>query len=315
MKYSTFEKILKNKYGAALTAIFCSVLWGSAFPVLKVTYEEMLLTVDDYGARMILAAIRFLLAGLFLLVVVRLGVGQTVRVKKRSWPAVAILGILQISLQYFFFYNGLAKTSGMKGAILQSSSIFFIVLLAHVYYKNDRLSWRKLFGLTTGFAGIMLINWGESFSLEFAVTGEGFLIMAGLTSAISMIIAKSLTQDIDAFVLTAWQMIIGGVLLLGAGVFYQGTVFLHFTPLALVLLVYSVLLSAIAFSLWYAVLKFNKAGEIAVYRFAIPVSGALLSAIFISEESLNVLVIGALVLVAAGIMAVNRTVHHSAEKE
>ncbi len=308
MTRNTFERILKNKYGAALTAIFCSVLWGSAFPVLKVTYEEMLFTVEDYGARMILAAIRFLLAGLLLLVVVRWGAGQTVRIKRGFWPAVAILGILQIALQYFFFYNGLAQTSGMKGAILQSSGIFFIVLLAHFYYKNDRLSWPKTFGLATGFAGIVLINWGENFNLEFAVTGEGFLIMAGLTSAISMIIAKKLCQDIDAFVLTAWQMVIGGVLLLGAGVFYEGTVFLHFTSLAMVLLLYSVFLSAVAFSLWYAVLQFNKAGEIAVYRFAIPVSGALLSAIFISEESLNFLIVAALVLVGAGIVAVNRSV-------
>jgi len=49
MTQRTFEKILTNKYGAALTAIFCSVLWGSAFPVLKVTYEEMLFSPEDYG--------------------------------------------------------------------------------------------------------------------------------------------------------------------------------------------------------------------------------------------------------------------------
>ena len=214
-----------------MIAIFCSILWGSAFPVLKITYEEMLLSSGDYGARMMLAAIRFLLAGLLLLLVVRLGVRQTVRIKRKFWPALALLGILQISLQYFFFYNGLAKTSGMKAAILQSSSIFFIVLLAHFYYKNDRLSWSKIFGLTTGFIGIVLINWGETFTLEFSVTGEGFLIMAGLTSAVAMLIAKSLAQDIDAFLLTAWQMIIGGVLLFAIGILYQGTVFMHFTSL------------------------------------------------------------------------------------
>ncbi|KUO62519.1 MAG: multidrug transporter [Gracilibacter sp. BRH_c7a] len=308
MTQRTFEKILTNKYGAALTAIFCSVLWGSAFPVLKVTYEEMLFSPEDYGARMILASIRFFLAGLLLLSAVGVGAGQTVKIKKRFWPSVALLGILQISMQYFFFYNGLARTTGMKGAILQSSGIFFIVLLAHFYYKNDKLSWSKAFGLTTGFAGIVLINWGENFSLDFTFTGEGFLILAGLTSAVAMLIAKSLTQDISAFVLTAWQMIIGSGLLFTAGVFYQGTISLHFTNLAFGLLIYSVFLSATAFSLWYAVLKYNKAGEIAVYRFAIPIAGAILSAVFISEESINILVVGALILVTAGIMTVNSSV-------
>ncbi len=307
MTPETFKKILTNKYGAALTAIFCSVLWGSAFPVLKLTYEEMLLSPADYGARMILASLRFFLAGLLLLFAVRVGVRQTVKIKRNFWPAVALLGILQISLQYFFFYNGLARTTGMKGAILQSSGIFFIVLLAHFYYKNDRISWSKVFGLATGFAGIVLINWGENFSFNFTVTGEGFLIMAGLTSAFAMLIAKSLAQDINAFVLTAWQMILGSILLFVAGILYKGTVYLHFTSLAIGLLIYSVFLSATAFSLWYAVLKYNKAGEIAVYRFAIPIAGAILSAIFISGESLNILVVGALILVTAGITTVNNS--------
>lgn len=307
MTQNAFVKFLKNKYGAAATAVFCSILWGSAFPVLKITYEELMLSPGDYGARMVLAAIRFLLAGLLLLVMVRIGFRRTLKIKKNFWPAIAVIGILQIFLQYFFFYNGLANTSGMKGAILQSSSIFFIVLLAHFYYKNDRLSWSKIFGLAAGFAGIVLINWGESFSLEFSITGEGFLVMAGLTSAVAMIIAKELTQDIDAFVLTAWQMIIGAILLFITGYLYQGTILLPFTYLVLGLLIYSAFLSAAAFSLWYAVLKYNKAGEIAVYRFAIPVSGAILSAGFIPGENLNILVIGALILVTAGIMTVNRS--------
>lgn len=307
MTQDTFKRILTNKYGAALTAIFCSVLWGSAFPVLKITYAEMLLSPEDYGERMILAALRFFLAGLLLLFAVRMGARQTVQIQKRFWPALCLLGITQISLQYFFFYNGLARTTGMKGAILQSSGIFFIVLLAHFYYKNDRLSWSKVFGLVTGFAGIVLINWGDNFNLEFSVTGEGFLIMAGLTSAIAMLIAKSLAQDINAFVLTAWQMIIGSTLLFIAGILYLGTISLHFTPLAIGLLIYSVFLSATAFSLWYAVLKYNKAGEIAVYRFAIPIAGAILSAIFISGESITLLVVGALILVTAGIMNVNNS--------
>ncbi len=301
----TFSKILKNKYGVAGIALLCSVLWGSAFPVLKVTYGEMAFTPEDYGARIILAAIRFMLAGLVLLIVVWFGMGGTIRVERRFWPSIVILGILQISLQYFFFYNGLAKTTGMKGAILQSSSVFFVVLLAHLFYKNDKLNWKKAFGLITGFVGIILVNWGQEVNLSFSFTGEGFLILAGATSAAATIIAKNLTRDINAFLLTGWQMVIGAALLFVVGFWDRGTIVLDFTPLAGGLLVYSVFLSATAFSLWYALLKYNKAGEIAVYRFMIPVSGALLSAVFIPGEEFNKTVIQALLLVAIGIFAVN----------
>lgn len=195
----------------------------------------------------------------------------------------------------------------MKGAILQSSSIFFVVVLAHFFFRNDRLNWKKIFGLITGFGGIVLVNWGQEFSLHFSWEGEGFLILAGLTSAVAMIIAKNLTQDINAFVLTGWQMVTGASFLFLTGFMVRGSMDLNFTPLAGGLLIYSVFLSAAAFSLWYAILKYNKAGEIAVYRFMIPVSGALLSSLFVVGEDLNQMVIQALVLVALGIFAVNHS--------
>lgn len=300
-----YSKVIENKYGVATIAIICSILWGSAFPVLKVTYEEMAFTPEDYGARIILAALRFMLAGLALLLVVWFGMRTSLRVERRFWPSIILLGILQIALQYFFFYNGLAKIAGMKGAILQSSNIFFVVLLAHFFYKNDKLNWKKAFGLITGFVGIALVNWGQEVSLNFSLTGEGFLILAGLSSAVATILAKKLTQDINAFLLTGWQMVIGAALLFVVGFWNRGSLVLDFTPLAGGLLIYSVFLSATAFSLWYAILKSNKAGEITVFKFMIPVSGALLSSLFVSGENLNERIIGALFLVSIGIFAVN----------
>lgn len=300
-----FRYFVTNRYWVIFIAIFCSVLWGSAFPVLKVTYADMGLQPEDYGSKMLLAGMRFFLAGLILLVVVRLGMKRFVRVEKRLWPAVVFLGILQISLQYFFFYNGLANTSGVKGAVLQSSSIFFLVVIAHFLYKNDRLSWKKVFGLVTGFSGIILVNWGQSFTFDFSLKGEGFLILAGLTSALGTILAKNLSREINPFLLTGWQMIAGSLLLALTGILYNQSYSLSFTYLSGALLLYSALLSAAAFSLWYALLKYNKAGEIAVYRFMIPVSGAILSALFVPGEYLNGKMLGALLLVASGITAVN----------
>ncbi|NLI92491.1 MAG: DMT family transporter [Peptococcaceae bacterium] len=298
---------LSDKYGVALVAIFCSVLWGSAFPVLKVTYQEMAILPGDYGSRIILAAMRFMLAGIALLVLVRFGMKSSFKVERRYWPAVVVSGILQISLQYFFFYNGLANTTGMKGAVLQSCCTFFVVIFAHLFLQNDKLNWKKGFGLVTGFGGIILVNWGQKFNLEFSLAGEGFLILAGIASAAAMIQAKNLTQNINAFALTGWQMVIGSAFLFCAGFLTKGTVVLDLTPLAGGLLIYSAFLSAASFSLWYAILKYNKAGEIEIYRFMIPVSGALLSAFFIPGEDLNIMMIGALFMVAVGIFAVNRS--------
>lgn len=220
-------------------------------------------------------------------------------------PQLFLLGLLQISLQYFFFYNGLAHTSGMKGAILSSAGTFFVVVLAHFVYVNDRLNWRKLFGLVAGFAGIIMINAGARFTLDFSWLGEGFMILSGLVSAIGTILAKRLSKEIHPFVLTAWQMLLGSLLLIATGLPGLKPQAMVFTNRAFLLLIYSAFLSATAFSLWYAILKYNKAGEISVYKFVTPVSGAILSAFFIPGERLTLNMFMALVLVALGVIIVN----------
>lgn len=297
--------LLTNKYWVIVIVLFCAVLWGSAFPVLKVSYAELGIAPDDRYAIIVLAGIRFFLASLIIFILIVVGIRQSPKVNRKMLPQLFLLGLLQISLQYFFFYNGLAHTTGMKGAILSSAGIFFVVVLAHFVYADDRLDWRKIIGLTAGFAGIILINSGKHLTLDFSWQGEGFMILSGLVSAIGTILAKRISKEVHPFVLTAWQMLLGSLLLIAVGLLGLKPHAMVFTNKALLLLLYSAFLSATAFSLWYAILKYNKAGEISVYKFMTPVSGAILSALFIPGERLTLNMFMALGLVALGVIIVN----------
>ncbi|WP_010648220.1 DMT family transporter [Oceanobacillus massiliensis] len=299
------NNIFQNKWSVIGIAIFCSVLWGSAFPVLKISYEELQMAPDDTIAKIVFAGIRFLLAGLIVLVGVLLTNPRNILVTRRQIRTLIILGIVQTSLQYFFFYNGLAKVSGMQGSILSSSATFFTVLLAHFFYNNDRMNWNKTIGLITGFAGIIVANWGQEFELSFQLTGEGYMILAALTGAIGTIMAKELATGIHPFALTGWQLTIGAAVLLAVGLPQIEADAIIFNPLGTGLLIYSAVLSALAFGLWYSILKYNKAGEISMYKFIVPVSGTVLSAMFIPGEELNLFIVGSIALVAIGIIAVN----------
>ncbi|HWQ40449.1 MAG TPA: DMT family transporter [Desulfosporosinus sp.] len=296
---------LTNKYWVIVIALFCAVLWGSAFPVVKVSYVELGIAPDDRYAIIVLAGIRFFLAALIIFALLAVGIRQSPKVKKKLIPQLFLLGLLQISLQYFFFYNGLAHTTGMKAAILSSVVIFFVVVMAHFVYADDRLGWRKIIGLIAGFAGIIIINAGQHFSLDFTWQGEGFMILSGLVNALGTILAKRISKEVHPFVLTAWQMLLGSLLLIAVGLPGLKPHAMVFTNKAWILLFYSAFLSAAALSLWYALLKYNKAGEISVYKFMTPVSGAILSAFFIPGERLTLNMFMALGLVALGVIIVN----------
>lgn len=301
------NSIWTNKYFAAVMAVIACVLWGSAFPVLKVSYAELGLGSGDTSARMLIAGARFLLAGLMVFGVQRLLLGEPIQVPKRHFASLLVLGLAQTGLQYYFFYNAIALVSGIKGAILNAAGNFFVVILAHFIYADDRLNLGKVLGLAAGFAGIALVNWqpGTALSWEFSLRGEGFMIFAGLTSAFGTFQAKRLGKSLNPVTVNAYQLTLGSLLLLVLGVPALLREGLQTTPLFWALFIYSALLSAAAFSIWYTLLKHNKAGEITIYRFMIPISGAVLSALLLPAERFTASILAALLFVAAGIAAVN----------
>ena len=299
------KSIFQNKWAVIGFAAICAFLWGSAFPVLKISNIELQIASDDTIAQIVFAGIRFLLAGLILLVFLLFTNRKRLKVKRSHIFIVILFGFIQTALQYYFFYNGLSKVSGMQGAILSSSGTFLAVILAHFYYKNDSMNWKKSIGILAGFAGIIMANWGQEFQFQFQFTGEGFMILAGLTSAVTTIMAKELATDIHPVTLTGWQLTIGALLLLLIGVPQLSENAITFTPFGWGLLLYAALLSSVAFALWTTILKYNKAGEVSIYNFLTPVFGAILSAILIPGERMNITIFIAIALVAFGIIIMN----------
>ena len=95
-----------------------------------------------------------------------------------------VLGLAQTTVQYVFFYVGLAHTTGVKGSIMNATGTFFSVLLAHWVYHNDRLSHAKLWGCVVGFAGVMVVNLGRgTLDMDFTLLGEGFVVIAAFVLA------------------------------------------------------------------------------------------------------------------------------------
>lgn len=299
------RSLFQKKWSVVIIAVFCSILWGSAFPVLKVSYEELKMAPNDVMAKIVFAGARFFVAGLIVLLVIIVKNWKRILVTKRQFFILILLGIIQTSLQYFFFYNGLANVSGMQGAILSSAGTFFTVILAHYFYRSDRMSWRKTIGLLAGFMGIIIANWGQELKLSFQLDGEGYMILSGLTAAIATIMAKELATGIHPVAITGWQLTLGGGIMLLVGLPFLDEGAITFTPFGWGLFIYSALLSSTAFTLWYSLLKFNNAGELSMYKFLVPVSGAVMSAMFIPGESLNLFIYFAIALVAVGIIVVN----------
>lgn len=287
----------------AILALICCALWGSAFPCIKIGYEWF--SIENTGSQMLFAGYRFFLAGVMTFLLFSLKSGKPLTMKKTSIPMVFGQGVLQTTIQYFFFYLGLSNTTGAKGSVITASNAFFSILIAHFIFKGEKMDWRKALGCIVGFAGVIIVNltpgaWGSG----FAWNGEGFILLCAAAYGASSVTTKLIAKYEKPETITAYQLMIGGAILIIMGYLTGGTMG-DFTVKSAVLFFYLAFLSTISFTLWAMLLKYNPISKVAPYGFTIPIFGTVLSGLFLHEDIFTWNNLLALALVSGGIIWVN----------
>lgn len=304
----------KDRAKVVLLAVLCCLLWGTALPALKISYREIGLASDDVFSKMVFAGMRFMLSGFLVFIYYRIRYKKVPPIQRSSIMPFLIFGILNTTLQYFFFYTGVANTTAIKGVLLDTSKPLFVVIFAHFLYSNDRINLNKAMGLILGFIGIIIVNMNKlgpnGLSLSFSLFGEGYLVFASIASAAAVIYGKSLSKRYDPTVMNCYQFIFGSFILLVVGLIGTGGFHLRFNLLASLLLLYSAALSATAFVIWFNLLKHHKATSVTIFLFLIPIFGTVISSIVLPNEKLSFAVLISLMLSATGIYLVNKKSGH-----
>lgn len=300
------EKDIFQKNSVILSlALLCTLLWGSAYPSIKIGYSLFSISENDIFGKLLFAGNRFALAGILVLLLTWIIQKKLPLPKRQALGPIALLGFIQTTLEYLFFYIGLSHTTGVKGSILNATATFIAVILAHFVYSDDKLNTQKVLGCIIGFMGIVIINLGGEFGSGFSFTGEGFIILAAASFAIGSLISKEAAKREDSMIVTGWQLLFGGILLIIVGVLGDAKFSIPSTE-AMLLLFYLAILSSVAFTLWTMLLKHNNVGKVSIYNFLTPIFGVFLSAIFLKESIWHWKNLLALVLVCIGIYIVNR---------
>lgn len=301
------EVIFRKKSIICICALICTALWGSAFPCVKTGYNLFAIDSADTASVILFAGIRFTGAGVLALILGSLSGRKALLPKKNSWGRILILCMFQTVIQYLFFYISLAHTTGVKGSILEGTGTLFAILFACLLFRQEPFTKAKLAGCIAGFAGMVIVNLaGGGLSFEFALTGEGFMIISAVSYGFSSVFINRFSAKDDPVMLSGWQFMIGGLILTCAGFIFGGRLRAA-SPKAIILLIYMMFISAAAYSLWGILLKYNTVSQISIFGFMIQVFGSVFSAIFLKEgSSIGINTVIALVLVCLGIYLVNR---------
>lgn len=306
----TKASIFQRPIWAAIFAFIAAFLWGWAYPLIKLGFAELEITPEMTGSKMLYAGIRFFISGIIILSVARMA-HRSFKFKESAKANIfgsclflLTFTLLNTTLHYACFYIGLSHSQGSRAAILNSLSVFVLVILACTFFKSDKLTLRKMIGCTIGFAGILSLNLGDSDSGAFTLLGDGMIILNALCGACAGLMTRGVGQRVDVFVGTGLSLGIGGILLIISGLLMDGTL-PHITILGLFYLLMLIGISTIGFTLYNKLLTCNPVGKIAIWNSLIPVVGAVTSCLCLYEP-FEWKYVAAATLTTAGIYIINK---------
>lgn len=283
-----------------LLAVFACLLWSTAFVGVKIGLQ--------YAPPFGFAGIRFFLSGLIL--VPFIGLRRNLAVFKTHWRWVVLLGFIQTFVNYALFYFGMTLVSGALAAIVIGSQPLIFALVAHVLMKDDKITLPKLVSLLIGFIGVAIIGisrqpWQAAGLVEFG--GVLFLLAASTVAAIGNVMISKNNAPIPPVALNSFQLIIGGFLLMLLALIVEGNPFQRYPVDYYTALAYLTVLSAAALSIWFYLLKKPdvKVSSLNLWKFIIPVFGAVLAWSILPDEHPEPAAILGMVFVALSILSFN----------
>lgn len=294
---------MQSTFVVWLGALICCALWGSAFPCIKIGYQMFEIPQDAVATQILFAGLRFTLAGILVILIGSVLSGNLLKINRQNAPKILKLSLLQTVLQYLFFYIGLANTTGVKASIIEGVNVFIAIFVASLIFRQEKLTMGKLAGCLIGFAGVVLVNLnGNGLDMSFHLNGEGFIFLSTVAYAFSSVYLKRYSKTENPVLLSGWQFISGGLVMTIMGLLVGGKI-TKVTATGIAMLFYLACISAVAYSLWGILLKYNPVSRVAVFGFMNPVFGVILSAFLLGEreQASGIKSIIALILVSIGI--------------
>lgn len=279
-----------KKYSFFTLTILTTVLMGSSFAIGKIGL--------DYSSPLLLAGLRFFLAGCIMSVIVL--------VQKRphpsaikDWGRVIIIGSLQTAGVMGCIFISLRTISASESSILTFMNPLLVIIFGTIFMGN-RYKWYQWSGVILGFLGVGITLGGIN---DFRI-GLVFGAFAAIFWALSTLLVSRWGADFNTWVLSAYQMLFGGCILIILSLLLEEPFFYINKHSLFILLWLSIMSSIVQFAVWYFLLQKGDPGKTSSYLFLAPFFGVLTGNVLLNEHiSYSLIAGGTFILI--GIYLVN----------
>jgi len=270
--------------------VVTTFLMGSSFTVGKIGL--------NYVSPLLLVGLRFTIAGLLMAVIVRKKLKPD---KLADWGRIFIIGLVQTAGVMGCIFLSLRTITAGESSILTFTNPLMVVMMGTVFLgiRYRLLQW---IGAIVGFIGVFITL---GFHLQLTI-GTLFGLGAAVFWSIGTILIKQWGSRFNVWVLTAYQMLFGGVILLLMGLTLESPR-LTITPVSITIILWlAVMASIVQFAIWFYLINQGDPGKTSAFLFLAPFFGVLTGWVLLGEVVEWYVYAGG-VMIFTGIFLVNWT--------
>ncbi|QYR21774.1 DMT family transporter [Paenibacillus sp. sptzw28] len=242
-----------------ILVLLTTSLMGSSFAVGKMGLA--------YISPFLLAGLRFTTAGILMALWVR---KNRFPASMHDWSKVVLVGLFQTAGVMGCIFLSLRTITAGESSILTFVNPLLVVILG-TWFLGTRYQLSQWIGVFIGFLGVVITL---GFHLQMK-TGTLLGLGSALSWSIATILVKRWGSQFDIWVLTAYQMLFGGLLLLFMSVTMESPTLIINAESIWIVLYLAIMGSIVQFAAWYYLLKQGDPGKTSAFLFLAPFFGVL----------------------------------------
>ncbi|MBE9158562.1 EamA family transporter [Nodosilinea sp. LEGE 06152] len=271
-----------GSFSDVLLTALAPISWGTTYAVAT----EFL----PPGHPLLVASLRSLPIGVLLIV------GLRKLPRGIWWWRMLVLGGLNIGVFQALLFVAAYRLPGGVAATAGAIQPLLVVLFSWLLL-SDRPGRRSIFAAIAGFAGVGLLVLGPDARLD--AVGLVAAIAGAFAMGLGTVLTKRWQPPVSLIVFTAWQLAIGGLMLLPVALIVEGPITEMSRTNLWGFIYLGVIGTALAYALWFRGIQRLKTSSVAALGLMSPVVATLIGYFFLQQTLTPVQLLGVVVVLVS----------------
>ena len=279
--------------------LLLGLIWGASFLSIRIALDTIPVMTS------VLHRTFWAMLALWLVVLIQ---RQNIPKSPKVWLAFLVMGLLNNAIPFTLMAWGQLYIDTGLTAILNAATAVFGVLIAAMFFKDERLTKARLTGVGLGFLGVSIAIGIQNFSNFSLQSTAQLAIVAGTISyALAAAWARKSLSGLSPIVAAAGMLTGSTLLILPVTLMVDGmpTLTLPFVTWAAIGY-YAIIATAGAYLLYYRVLAMAGSGNLMLVTLVIPPVAIVLGAA-VRDEALEPRAFIGFAVLALGLLILNRS--------